>query len=310
MAADTYNWTSLDTWVNTHFAAGRRTVYTIYGTPDYLKTSSTLDAYNQSGGASVPSDSAVGYPALQAFVTALINRYNDGTPSGRKIHMIEAWNEPDFDGNESGFWWGTAPQMVDMSRAIVLARNASVDTGVKVLSPGIVDGAFPPGGILDTFLGASSAMEPATKGKDWLDEVALHLYNNGYGKYWTAHSDVSINNMKTILASHGLSARPWHVSEEGVDWRLPVDTDIWPSMSDAQRGLWQARHVVLQGLLGAQTVCLYAHDNELSGDFRKPALAAAIHRVHTEVAGKTITSAQFRFDGSLDLIADGQLVRI
>lgn len=305
-----YSWTNVDVWVNTHHAAGRRTIYTLYGTPSWISSSSSPDPYGSPGGAHPPSDSATGYPALQAYITALINRYNDGTPQGRKIWGIEAWNEPDFDLDDGGYWRGTAPQLVDMARAIVLARNASADPGVTVLSPGFVDGNFPSGGRLDTWLGASSDVEPATKGKDWIDAVALHLYAHGYEYAWTNRSELSIANAKARMAERGIPAVPFHVTEQGAGDGEPVTTATWPALNDAQRGAWTARHVVVQGLLGAQSVCLYAHDNALHGDFRKPALAAAINRVHTEVAGKTITSAQFRMDGSLELIADGQLVRI
>ena len=303
------DWTNLDVWVNTHHAAGRRTLYTLYGTPSWIAADTNPDAYGAAGGASPPSDSATGYPVLQDFITALINRYNDGTPQGRKIWGIETWNEPNFNVNQTGFWWGTATELVDMTRAIVLARNASADPGVKVLSPGFVDWDFPAGSRLDTWLGASSALEPATKGKDWINIVALHLYGYGYDQYYAKRSDLAIANARARMATHGISGLPIQVTEEGASEGSGAD-GTWDALTDAQRGAWMARHVILQGLWGVETVYLYAHDNTLSGDFRKPELANAINRVHTEVAGKTITSAQFRMDGSLELIADGDLVRI
>lgn len=309
-AAGTYGWTTMDTWVNTHHAAGRKLVYTLYGTPAYLRTSDTNDLYGNIGGASVPSDSATGFPALQAFITAFIDRYNDGTPSGRKIAAIEAWNEPKFDGLETGFWWGTAAQMADIARAVRLGINASVDPDVAVWSPGFIDGTFVNGGLLDTFLAAESAQAAGTYGRDWIDEIAVHIYSHGYDNLWRLRIEARFAEIKAVIAKYpSIAGMPWHVSEQGGAGSSP-DPNPQAAWTPAQWGLHNARYLVYQCLIGAQSVCLYSHDGVLSGDYAQAAFAEPLNRAHTQVAGKTITQAQFRMDGSLELIADGGLVRI
>ena len=301
-AAGTYNWTSLDAWVNAHAAVpGRRLIYTVYGTPAYLRTSNTADAYGAQGGGSPPSDGGVGYPALQAFVTALINRYNDGTPGGRKIWGVEAWNEPSFaqvDG--SGSWWGSAPQMVDITRAVYIGRNLSLDGGVRVLSPGFIDGQFAdPSGRLNAFLSAESLAASGTYGADWYDETAVHLYGNGTDALWSARTERAVDNALAVFAAYpALTGRPWHVTEIGVAASAPVTTGPWPAMTDAQRAAWTLRHVLYLGVRGAKSVCLYSHDSDLHGDFRKPELAAAIDQLHA-MAGQTYTLIALRADGAL-----------
>lgn len=311
IADGAYDWTSFDAWVGAHALAGRRLIHTIYGTPGYLKTSNTLDPYGRPGGASPPADSGSGFPAVQAMVTALINRYNDGTSQGRKIWGVEVWNEPNFAGVESGFWWGTAAQMVDMARAVTIGRNASVDPGVKVLSPGFVDGNFNRGGILDTFLSTESAMAPGTYGADWYDETAVHIYGRGYDWTWKDRTEVAVSGLKKTLATYPAAAgRPWHVTEQGTGGALDGVVSPWLAFRPDQKGLWQARHVVLQGIMGAKSVCLFSHDNLAGADFREPTWAAPINRVHEELAGKTVTHAVVRADRTFELIADGQVVRL
>ena len=310
----TYNWTTLDVWVNTHAAAGRKLVYTLHGTPAYLRTSDVNDpygsVYGSVGGSSVPSDAAAGYPALQAFITALVNRYNDGTPEGRKIDVIEAWNEPKFDGLETGFWYGTAPQAVDLARAVKLGIAASIDPGVKVWSLGIVNG-LNPGGALDVFLGAQSAAQPGTYGRDWVDEISVHGY--GYGA--TAQNpygmaDYRFTQIKETLARYpSIAGIPVHFSEYGGDL-TPQPGSLQSTWTPAQWGMFNARNVVYHGLLGIQTVCQYSHDDAFSGDYTLPEFADPLNRVHTELAGRTITQARILLDGALDLIVDGEAVRL
>lgn len=309
-ADSTYNWTTLDVWVNTHAAAGRKLVYTLHGTPAYLRTSNKNDPYGSMGGSSVPSDAAAGYPALQAFITALVNRYNDGTPEGRKIDVIEAWNEPKFDGLETGFWYGTAPQAVDLARAVKLGIAASVDPGVKVWSLGIVNG-LNPGGALDVFLGAQSAAQPGTYGRDWVDEISVH----GYGYGGTAQNpygmaDYRLSQIKDTLARYpSIAGIPVNFSEYGGDL-TPQPGSQQSTWTPAQWGMFNARNVVYHGLLGIQTVCQYSHDGTLSGDYTLPEFAEPLNRVHTELVGRTITQARILLDGALDLIVDGEAVRL
>ncbi len=307
----TYDWTTLDVWVNTHSAVvGRKLVYTLHGTPAYLRTSNTNDPYGSIGGSSVPSDAAAGYPALQAFVTALVNRYNDGTTAGRKIDVIEAWNEPKFDGLETGFWHGSAAQAVDLARAVKLGVAASVDPGVKVWSLGIVNG-LNPGGALDVFLGAQSAAQPGTYGRDWVDEISVHGYGYGYTEQnHYGNADYRLAQIKETLARYpSIAGIPIHFSEYGGDL-TPQPGSPQSTWTPAEWGRYNARNVVYHGLLGIQTVCQYGHDNALSGDYTLPEFAEPLNRVHTELAGRTITLAHVLQDGALDLIADGEAVRL
>lgn len=306
-----------DTFFNTHHAAGRKTTYTFDWTPEFLRTSDN-NTYGGIGSASVPQGEAQGFPEVQAYTIALINRYNDGTPQGRKLWFIETWNEPGFTGGYP--WEGTAGQLVAFMDALGTAIAASNDPGVKLLTPAFIDGQFPRGGRLEQFLAAEHSQKPGVLGRDVIlahnAGVALHLYGHGYGPLWQLRSEVSLANAKAILAAYGVPWQSIHITEEGVSDGPPVGKDTWTGMTDTQKGLWTARHIILQGLLGVESVYIYSYDGGgefsvlLHGDFRKPEMAVPLSRVHTEIAGKTITSAQFRFDGSLELIADGQLVRI
>jgi hypothetical protein len=68
--------------------------------------------------------------------------------------------------------------------------------------------------------------------------------------------------------------------------------------------------VIACGVVVLWWLCLYSHDGTLSGDYTKPEFAVPLNLVHTELAGKTITRAYIRKDGTFDLIADGQAVRL
>lgn len=307
--AGAYNWASLDVWINTHHVPGRRTLYTLYGTPSWLASTSNPDPYGNPGGSSSPSDGAAGFPALQAFITAMVNRYNDGTQGGRKLAVIEVWNEPKYNGVYTDFWAGTAAELVDMARAIRLGVNASVDPGVKVFSPGFSPN-FGAGTTMDVFLATESIVQPGTYGRDWIDELAVHVYAHGYTAEWANRIESRIAEIDATIARYpSIAGIKWNMTEQGGAGSTQ-DPNPQSEWTDYEWGMNNARYIIYQGLLGAQSVCLYSHDGTLSGDYTKPEFADPLNRVHAEVAGKTITQAYIRKNGVFDLIADGRPVRI
>jgi len=187
---------------------------------------------------------------------------------------------------------------VDVTAAVLLGRDASTDPAVKVLSPGFVDGAFLPGGRMDTFLAAESGFAPGAFGFDAFEETAIHIYGASYTPLWpTNRLETSITNAKAIWARYpALAGRPWHVTEQGMDGS-PA-SGAWAGLTLAQKGLTLARNVLVQGVLGAKSVCLYSHDSNWIGDARNAEIAAALDAVH-QMAGQTYTTIALRADGAL-----------
>ena len=174
-SAGVFSWAAMDSWVNTHYAAGRDLVFVLFGTPSfYSARSSEIGAYGAGspGIQAEPSDMT----KWDAFCTAVATRYIS------KIKYYEVWNEPNLGNNgtttsgSSFFFSGTFAKLSEMVRRANQAIKA-VDPTAKILSPA-VQGWAATSGTSDTyFTGMMSASDGATGTmKDWIDIVAVHLY--------------------------------------------------------------------------------------------------------------------------------------
>lgn len=130
-ADGTFNWTKLDTFVNTAQSLGKEVCYVMSGCPQWLAQpaqQATNDPWGLPGGGSYPTDLS----KIDQFVSALLARYNSVS---KKIQYVQLFNEPQFSG--SGYFWGTATQYVDMLYRTKSAILGIDSTMVVISAPAI-----------------------------------------------------------------------------------------------------------------------------------------------------------------------------
>ena len=296
LAPGKFQWDRMDGWVQTHAAAGKTLIYTVYGTPAWASSRNTVkDAYGNMGAGAPPSDLSV----LGDFVQALVSRYNGN--GARKIQFIETWNEPHFLQNDRGFWWGTAAQLAGMGRTTAKAARAS-DAGIKVLSPafdGLPEGhlTFSTTGIpagLRQYLGTrdESGASPA----QWFDGFAVHTYNASIAD--PVHGiEGTLLQLKETLNRFKVNV-PVYTTETGYSEQSPFN-----NMPLEMKASMLRRQAAVQAALGVKMLCFYSHDDQFCGNPSiNPPVAAAINDVQTHLAGATLRQVSVLPSGQVSVV--------
>lgn len=168
----TRTWTALDTWVNTHFNAGRKVILDLSGTPNWAVAAAAVGGspYPNTKG-NMPPDSWSDYTD---FVTAAATRY------AGKVYAYDGWNEPNLPKYYAGAA-ATAAYLAQGQRLFYQAVKAA-DPAALVLSPSFtsvfsgVDGAAAGVVGLKQFLAASDGASGT--GAQWFDHCGYHFYCN------------------------------------------------------------------------------------------------------------------------------------
>ena len=192
LAANTFDWRGMDTWMRYCRDNGMTPVHTIVGTPNFISARPAEGGPYGLGSKAEPSS----YTPLGDYVTALCQRYTD-------LQFIEVWNEP-----QSTNFLTTTPQT---SRAAVIAQMLrtvnqaakAVRSSIKIISPGN-DAAVSNGA---TFLGqVLTASDGAVgTGKDWIDYVGVHLYPDGGMSGFSRRISEMVTATNNAQTSNGLA---------------------------------------------------------------------------------------------------------
>ncbi len=298
-APGVFDWSKLDAWVEAHSAAGRTTIYTLYGTPAWAASSTAQrDPYGEPGGATPPRN----LDHVAEFIHELMSRYNAGKV--RKLTFLELWNEPGFSHEPRDFWGGTAAELASLGRTVALSAKR-VDPGVRILSPGfngnlagalslasptLRDAASSP---MYQFLTAQDGC--AGTGAKWCDGIAFHSYNVPLAGANTGFA-VEIARLKEMLHLMAVAV-PLHNTEFGF-----LEDDPFHRIAPRAQGLALKRCAAIQAALGVQAMCLYSHDDDLIGcPALHPEVAEAIGELHASMAGKTLQQVTMLRDGSVEV---------
>lgn len=281
-----YDWTKMDRWVDTHHAAGKRLIYTLYGTPRWCSSNPAVkDPYHQPGGDSAPRDLA----CVQKFVDALVRRYNTG--GTRKIQLIEIWNEPNFQGYT--YWRDSATKLAALGRTVYQTAKAA-DPGIKVLWPAFVEWYSAPVVWKDNVEYGNASDGTGGTAKQWADGFAFHFYG-----YNTGMDDLMDNQESVLKTLAALGKSNWET------WNTEMGFgDGWgETQSSEAKSLMIRRWMALCAAYGNRVAALYAHDSQnLGNPASDPVTAAAIDEVHRKLAGKTIREAGVLQDGRVWIV--------
>jgi hypothetical protein len=240
-AANTYDWSQLDSWISMAQSQSLDVLYTFGDTPEFDGTIPTQKGvhcltpsdYSCSPPNDVNSDGTGTDAVFQAFVTALVTRYKG------EISYYELWNEPDC----SCYFAGTQAQMVRMNQD---ASNIihSIDPKAKVLSPS--------GHVwtLNTWWTAYLA----AGGGSTFDIVNMHMRGNGTLNMSPESFLGTYANIEASLVANKLNNLPLWDSEHGIK------ADETLTDPDELAG-YLAREAALRAGLGIPRQYVYAWDD-------------------------------------------------
>jgi hypothetical protein len=173
-----WDFTDLDSWVNTHYAAGRDLVFTLFGTPTWASARPTEQgAYGIAnlGTQAEPSDMT----KWTRFCNKIATRYLG------KIKYYEVWNEPNQYNDGTGatpgtnfFFSGTFAKLAEMVRLANQTIKA-VDPTAKIISPSITSWSTLANQSAENYFNGMMVASDGATGvmKDWVDIIAVHLYS-------------------------------------------------------------------------------------------------------------------------------------
>ena len=244
-------WTNFDTFVNTHYSAGRDIIYVLQCSPDWAVAGPVVGTPNYGGKSNQPPDNDADWVS---YVTQVATRYLG------KIKYYQIWNEPESP--TQAFWAGTPTRMAQLAK---LANQTikSIDPTAKILSPGIA--GWRPNYATSESTGYSTTHDYLTASDgagarlvDWVDVVAAHLYNPTSNAW---NSDLIVGGpygVKALLSSIGVTKPIW-VTEVGVT--LP-NFATYP-LSQQQKIL--SRVLALSSALDVDRFMWYSYDATITG---------------------------------------------
>jgi len=285
-AKGVFDWSKLDAAAS----LGRPILWTMYGTPQWAASATDqgfFGPYGKRGESGVPVDMA----DVAAFTTSLVARYNTG--GKRKIKWIELGNEPNFNQNRNGFWWGSASDLVRMGKVVRDAAKA-VDPDILILSPGFVDVA--------PAIAWLAAVDPVSgkKGSEIIDLFSFHPYTSNY--------DAPANELRSaipwfsVLKPLLLNAGIPDIGIVASEWAFnSIPENRFLVSPQWARKQWLKRNIAIHACLGIKATFLYSYNSNLIGNLEndKEGVIAAINE-SMALCGKTIVHA-FQDYGKLTL---------
>lgn len=260
----TYNWTTLDNWINTLNSKGiTDIIYTFGYTPAWAASAQTLPPTN--------------HQDYIDFVTALATRYKG------KITHYETWNEP----TSTVFWTGTMPQLVQLQNDLYTTVKG-IDPTATVHTP-VIGASATTGDCSNSNAGpyGTGAFFTAN-GTSNFDVVDIHFYPYPAGAAPEAIG-VQITNVKCSMAANGISSKPLWNTEFGWGQNsdLPTLTNQVAWLGRAYLYLWS------QGVVRSYW---YSYDNGAwgtlwsnTGGAGTLATGVAYQQMYNWIVGATMT---------------------
>lgn len=299
-----FAWSDVDSWVNTHYAAGRELVFVLWGTPQfYSARPSEIGAYGigSPGASAEPSDMA----KWSTFCTKVAQRY------AGKIKYYDIWNEPNYynDGislpsdTRGCYFTGTFAKLSEMVRRANQAIKA-VDPTAKIICPATTvwqaSGANTAGNFFTGMMAASTG-DGSTTMKDWVDIVGVHLYLPYPNKVQDLAGMIDrINEAKTTA---GVLALPTWDTESA-----PIGPDV-STLTDDQAKAVIGRSLITMAAKGISRTIYYQYDNSM-GFMSRSQIAAYREQIVSLLRSGTMLNASRFADGRVGYYTNSGLTII
>lgn len=274
-----YNWATLDAWVAGN--AGKDLLYTLIGVPPGYSsdTGGVQNSPFSFSGVYYPRlcspPTAGGMTALGAFITALCTRYP-------QIKYIEVWNEPNSDGADYQWWWGTSQQLADLIKTVSVAAKA-VSASNQIVATGSV--GFEVTGSAKSYsvgvLGLTATGD-ATPIHNRVDIVSGHLYTGTQQPSLVFDTTAGLKDVTTQL---GVSKPVWD-TETGL---LALAKELGPkAVSDSTYISRYFQHHLLSFASGVEKVFWYTADHTHMGYIDRPSVRSEIDRLVVDLSERTL----------------------
>lgn len=300
-SSGTFNWTVMDAYA----AINVPILFTVFQTPFWaakVADQAFTGPYGNLGECGAPNNLA----DLGNFITALMTRYNSGPT--KTIRILEVWNEPNFYQNHTGFFWGSASDLVDMVATVRTAALA-VDPTVKVIGPGFILTSA-----IGSFLNTQGPVS-GKYGREVIDGFSFHPYyaEGIYQQLLNPGNPLStrMGDVTSALAAAGIPNMPVYMTEYGTGVSATDNAvTAFNALPAAQRKTWMKRFLAISAGMGIKHVSLYAYSsptNSLCGDLTADTtgVIAAMSEVSAVISGATITNMTQTQDGTLSFTASG-----
>lgn len=290
-----WDWADLDSWANTHYAAGRDLVFTLFGTPAWASARPTeRNAYSDQDPEVIQYNRGITSEPLDmtkwdAFCAAVATRYLG------KIKYYEVWNEPNYQNDGTGatgtynFFSGTYAKLAEMVRRANQAIKA-IDPTAKIICPATTVWAATAGSADTYFTGMMSAptSDGSTTMKDWIDIVGVHLYLPTPNRMQDLFAMIDrVNASKTAA---GVSALPTWDTESA-----PINPEA-STLTDLHLSQFIARSMIIQAAKGIARTFYFQYDGPDIGIKGRPAVSYR-ERIASLLLGGSIQSVSSFSDG-------------
>jgi len=289
---NTWNFTDLDAWVDTHYAKGRDPVLILYGTPTWASARPTeVGAYGggNPGTQAEPADMA----KWDRFCAKMASRYRG------KVKYYEVWNEPNQYNDGTGatpgtnfFFSGTLAKLSEMVRRASVAIK-SIDPAAKIISPSITGWSTKPGQSAETYftgMMAAPSGDGFTTMKDWVDIIAVHLYLPSNS---TAELVPMIDRINAAKAAAGVS-----VMETWDTESAPLAPNA-TGQGEEHLDRYLKRFMITLAAKGVARTMYYQWDIDFMGFRDKPNMCSRWNSLRELLLSGSIISASRLFDGRL-----------
>ena len=293
---DVWDFSDLDFFVNTHYAAGHDILFTLFGTPTWASARPTeRNAYSDQvdglgqwnrGITAEPSDMA----KWDRFCAKIATRYLG------KIKYYEVWNEPNYGNAGAGatsnvnFYSGTFAKLAEMVRRANQTIKG-IDPTAKIVCPALTSWSGSAGGSAETYftgMMAASTGDGSTTMKDWVDIVGVHLYVGGNT---VNNLPKFIDRVKAGMATAGISSKEIWDTESA-----PIGPDVSGlSVSAAKKFI--ARSMLVQAAKGISRTFYYQYDNPTMGVKGLTDILDFMDQTRSLLMGGTILAAAIFNDG-------------
>ncbi|SEK64170.1 cellulase family glycosylhydrolase [Nitrosovibrio tenuis] len=266
ISKDVFNWSNVDSWVNTHYGAGRHLIFTLFGTPTWASARpAEVGAFGPTYRGLHAEPANMG--DWDAFCAAVATRYLG------KIKYYEIWNEPNYDNNgtvttgPNFYFSGRFTKLAEMVRRANQAIKA-IDPTAKIICPATTTWSATAGQSAETyFSGMMSASDGAGKTmKDWVDIIGVHLYLPGRNKVQDLAGIIDRLNSAKVAA--GVSEMETWDTESA-----PIGGDVI-SLTDMQAQQIIGRMLITMAAKGIARTLYYQYDHGTMGIADRPQIAA------------------------------------
>lgn len=255
-----WDFTDVDSWVDTHYKAGRDLVFTLFGTPAWASARPTEEGiygpYNL-GLQAEPDPTKM--DRWDRFCAKVAARYVG------KIKYYEVWNEPNYNNDGAApthathfFYSGTFAKLSEMTRRANQAIK-DVDPTAKIIAPSMTNWSALAEQATETYmvsmLGTATGDESTTM-KDWVDILNVHLYTSGNG---ITYIPLYIDRINAAVTTAGVTDKEVWDTESS-----PFAPEII-SMSPHKANLYIARFLLVIASLGIARTIYYQYDNPTMG---------------------------------------------